>query len=397
MHWAGAWSPTAPPYNTQDYVSYNGGSYVSIQGGNLNNPPSTSPSWWTQTAATGGPGATGATGASITGPTGATGTGTPGATGATGASITGPTGATGTGAVGAVTVVGAGALTSGACMTGGGTTTAQTPSVNCSVDSSGNVTTNSLNVNGPSTGTIGIKGITSGNSVSLSVSPTTGVGSLGLPAATGTVAYTASLGTSGHCKQYAADGIGDVDTGSACGTSSAAPGLTLIEEHTASASAELDFTTCITATYDDYLIKGVSLIPGTNASNLLLQVSTNGGSTYVATGSYNWGYTYLAGGSGGPGTVNAAADTAIHLGNAFGTTTSQSASFSIGLSSPAAGIFPQFLTDTTNINSGGGSFNYYRYSGLGEFALTTSINAFRILFSSGNIASGTVRCYGLAK
>ena len=40
---------------------------------------------------------------------------------------------------GTVTVVGAGSLTSTDCVTGGGTTTIQTPSANCTVDSSGNI------------------------------------------------------------------------------------------------------------------------------------------------------------------------------------------------------------------------------------------------------------------
>lgn len=45
---------------------------------------------------------------------------------------------------GTVTVVGGGSLTSTKCVTGGGTTTAQTPSANCTVDASGNLTANSV-------------------------------------------------------------------------------------------------------------------------------------------------------------------------------------------------------------------------------------------------------------
>lgn len=48
------------------------------------------------------------------------------------------------GGSGTVTVVGAGSLTSGKCATGGGTTTIQTPSSSCGVDSSGNLTANSV-------------------------------------------------------------------------------------------------------------------------------------------------------------------------------------------------------------------------------------------------------------
>jgi hypothetical protein len=37
----------------------------------------------------------------------------------------------------------------------------------------------------------------------------------------------------------------------------------------------------------------------------------------------------------------------------------------------------------------------YRITGQGTYLSTTAINAFRVLYSSGNIASGTVRVYGL--
>lgn len=79
----------ATTYAALDVVSYNGVSYVSVQGSNLNHTPDVSTAYW----ATFGPaGATGATGPA--GPTGATGPqGPQGPTGATG--VTGATGATG--------------------------------------------------------------------------------------------------------------------------------------------------------------------------------------------------------------------------------------------------------------------------------------------------------------
>jgi hypothetical protein len=88
----GAWSG-ATTYATGDVVSYSdGSSYVSLQAGNLNNNPVSSPAFWSVLAQAGATGATGPTGA--TGSTGATGaTGAAGAVGPTGA--TGATGATG--------------------------------------------------------------------------------------------------------------------------------------------------------------------------------------------------------------------------------------------------------------------------------------------------------------
>src|SRR5262249_17579076 len=80
----GAWSGSTT-YAAMDAVSFGGSSYISLQDGNLNHSPDTSPAFWRLLAQVGATGLTGATGAA--GPTGAT--GTPGVTGPTGRS--GPT------------------------------------------------------------------------------------------------------------------------------------------------------------------------------------------------------------------------------------------------------------------------------------------------------------------
>lgn len=68
--------------------------------------------------------------------------------------------ATGTGTV---TVVGAGNLTSTDCVTGGGSQTVQTPSSNCTVDSSGNLTAKTVTTNDSTHSTIVVfAGVTSG-------------------------------------------------------------------------------------------------------------------------------------------------------------------------------------------------------------------------------------------
>src|SRR3569833_11598 len=88
-------------------------------------------------------------------------------------------------------------------------------------------------------------------------------------------------------------------TAASSGTSSA--GLVLLEQHTASASASLVFTTCISSTYDEYQIQIVNLVPATNAVALYLAFSTDGGSTYDTTsGHYTWAQNYaIASSTGG--------------------------------------------------------------------------------------------------
>jgi len=49
------------------------------------------------------------------------------------------------------------------------------------------------------------------------VGASTAAGTLTAPGVTGTLAYSASAGTSGHCIQYASNGFGLTDAGAACG------------------------------------------------------------------------------------------------------------------------------------------------------------------------------------
>ncbi len=76
----------ATTYNAKDIVFYNGSSWFSLAGNNLDHFPDIAPTYWTLLAEKGAKGDTGGTGpAGPVGPTGATGaTGTTGATGATG-------------------------------------------------------------------------------------------------------------------------------------------------------------------------------------------------------------------------------------------------------------------------------------------------------------------------
>lgn len=82
-------------------------------------------------------------------------------------------GSSSSGGSGTVTVVGAGTLTSGKCVTGGGSQTIQTPSSNCSVDSSGNLTANSVGTGATppalTPGTGGAFGCTEGTAPSVGV------------------------------------------------------------------------------------------------------------------------------------------------------------------------------------------------------------------------------------
>ncbi len=171
-------------------------------------------------------------------------------------------------------------------------------------------------------------------------------------------------------------------------------GLVLLEEHTASASATLDFTAFISSTYDTYKVVGTDLAPETNAVDLLMRVGTGAGPTYDTGGNYEWGW--------------GAADNAS--GSSFiGGTASTSAKLMNSLSNNAGYGFGCFewllhnLQSTAHRKTGHGTASWttsapaLRFAVGGFFWVTsgTAVTALRFLMSSGNIASGTIRIYGL--
>ena len=143
----------------------------------------------------------------------------------------------------------------------------------------------------------------------------------------------------------------------------------------------------------------MALVPATNNVNLCLRVSTDGGSTYDATsGHYDWAtgrWIYTAGFSaaGGTDTLLVVASGSTELSN---NATYGGVSGSVKLFNPLGGAaYPRFSGQFANEMS-----SYTSSMGTvfaGSYMETTPVNAFRVLFNSGNIASGTVRVYGLAK
>ncbi len=199
---------------------------------------------------------------------------------------------------------------------------------------------------------------------------------------------------------------GTVLTSNGAGTppsfqAAAAGSLVLLEQHTASSSASLNFTTCITSTYDTYLITIVSLVPATNAQGLQLLVSTNGGSSYDTGSNYNWQGFSFHGTSTAATTGGDGATTRISVDGQFGTNGVSNTS-----TLPLAGHLYLYDPLSTSVNkyvwgqvrfkesTGGVPLNNFLNA---TYLSTTAVNAFQFIMTSGNIASGTIRVYGVAK
>lgn len=177
--------------------------------------------------------------------------------------------------------------------------------------------------------------------------------------------------------------------------SSGGGGLVLVEQHTASASASLDFTTCISATYDEYQIHIVNLLPNTDNVAINFRVSTDGGMTYDSGANYGWNiWTWIAAASGTTG-VNSGA-TAVTLVHAVDTTTANWA---------VNGVYDFYAPESSVMKLITGKASYRNnvntsLEGIvqaGGYLSTTAVTDFQILPSSGTFTSGVVRCYGVSK
>lgn len=172
-------------------------------------------------------------------------------------------------------------------------------------------------------------------------------------------------------------------------------GITLLSSASASASASLNLTSGITSTYDAYTIKMCGLVPATDAVTPWVRVSTDGGSTYVSSGTP---YTYTIAGEGTGTTASTGANQMLMRasGGTMGNAAGESMSGDLEFFNPSSSaLYKQFKSHITFADTAGnvsvcsiGSMNY---------KATTAINAVQVLMSSGNITSGAVYLYAYKK
>jgi hypothetical protein len=168
--------------------------------------------------------------------------------------------------------------------------------------------------------------------------------------------------------------------------------LILLEQHTASSSASLSFTSWYSSSYDVYKIEIVGITVGTNGANLQMQMSTNGGSTYDTGTNYDWqGFAMTNGGTGFNG---ANAQTSIALMVTMDNTNAHyPGTGSLTLYDPGNTSLWKFIGGLTNyVNTARPAFGL---TVTGIYLNASAVNAFRILTSSGTF-SGIVRIYGVA-
>lgn len=193
-------------------------------------------------------------------------------------------------------------------------------------------------------------------------------------------------------KQDTVQGILDLVTSSGA--------WTLLATATASSSSSLDFTSAsvtIDDTYKEYALVLSSLKPGMDNASLLVRTSTDGGGTFDS-GASDYRYAGISSNDGSTSPASApkgSGDTFIQVNNSgIGSSTGEKISGVIYLHEPAAADY--FLLDwhTTHINSTGQTETTV---GSGVRATAANVDGIRLFMTSGNIASGTARLYGIQK
>ena len=177
--------------------------------------------------------------------------------------------------------------------------------------------------------------------------------------------------------------------------------LTLLSTQTATASATISFTTGLNITYDEYIFKFINIRPATDNVSFTFNLSTDSGSTYVVTKTttafraiHNEADTST--GLGYETSLDLAQSTAFQpLASEVGSDADQNLGGTLTLFNPSSTTYVKhYISTISNILAGDYAENFFS-SGYGN--TTSAINAIQFKFSSGNIADGIFKLYGVKK
>ena len=177
--------------------------------------------------------------------------------------------------------------------------------------------------------------------------------------------------------------------------------LTLLSTQTASSSATISFTTGLDSTYDEYQFHFINIRPATDTANFTFNMSTDSGSNYNVTKTTTLFRAYH---DEGDTSTELAYYTPLDLAQStafkvimegLGNGADESCSGSLTLFNPSSTTYVKhFICRIQSIYYGDYSFDYHT-AGYGN--TTSAVNAIRFQMSTGNIADGTIKLYGVKK
>ena len=178
-----------------------------------------------------------------------------------------------------------------------------------------------------------------------------------------------------------------------------AKSMILLTTETASSSATISFTSGIDSTYDEYVFKFINVQPATDGKKF--SVGFRDGSTnYDATKTTTYFYAYHseddtgAVGLGYEGANDLAQSTGFQpLSNATGSDSDEGVSGELRLYSPSSTTYVKHFMARVN------SYGNYPINVDSHIAgycnVTAAIDGVQFKYDSGNIASGTIKLYGV--
>ena len=176
--------------------------------------------------------------------------------------------------------------------------------------------------------------------------------------------------------------------------------LILLSTQTASASANISFTSGIDSTYDEYIFKFINCHPASNDVYLDFQGSTDSGSNYNTTITSSFFRAYQSEDNSGAtllfisGADQAQGTSYQNLSRGIGNGSDECVSGYLHLFNPSNTTFVKHFLSVTQVNNSAYSQNTYVG---GYFNTTSAINAIDFKMSSGNIDEGIIKMYGVAK
>jgi hypothetical protein len=177
--------------------------------------------------------------------------------------------------------------------------------------------------------------------------------------------------------------------------------LILLSTQTASSSATISFTTGLDSTYDKYQFKFINIRPATDTANFTFNFSTDGGSNYNVTKTTTQFQAVhyesdVATALQYRNDYDLEQSTSFHIiADNVGSGADESVSGFLDLYNPSSTTYVKhFISRSNKYQSDNASYDTYN-AGYGN--TTSAINAVRFQFSSGNIADGIFKLYGVKK
>jgi len=174
----------------------------------------------------------------------------------------------------------------------------------------------------------------------------------------------------------------------------------ILSTATASSSASIEFTSNIDSTYNLYVLDWHGVAPATDAQQLKVSFSTDGGSTYAAPvvihslrqfNDEDSGDSAVGFGTGGGG--GGVTTSPIAMTGTIGNDSDHSSAGQIWLANPASTSLVKMVKITTISNQK----DDYAWTGWmdGYINTTSAVNAIKLNVDSGNLAVGNFRLYGI--